>query len=887
MADTSITREERYLEYLTGDRKGNVPKPVTRRERYLYELCLKGMGGEISPEEIKNAVNEYLEKNPVKPGATTEQAQQIEQNKTDIASLKTETDSLKEDISTKITKFYASSQGKTHLADSDNGKIMDMMVYGKSEQKQYSGKNLLNPTLGTTTQNGVICTANGDGTYTIKGTNNSSNELIFSLIVADDEKKIFYNSLIGKKVKFIVESGSTISNSLGRICFCFYNKTENKFFKETYNGGNITVPTGYDFAFVDIHVNAGQTIPETILKPMITTDLTATYDDFEPYTGGIPSPNPDYPQEIKSVVNPTVKIVGKNLLNATLQTITQNGVTCTNNGDGTYALNGSNANIPSVFTLGTVYLIKDKKYKMAGCPANPGKAYLQLRTPKPDNVAYKNDYSSGVEFVIPKSGEYIVRIYYDVETYNNLLFKPMITTDLTATYDDFEPYHEQTVTLPYTLNAIPANSGGNVTIGGQQYIADYVDVERGKLVKKIKEISKDPIVLVSATNNPSKKRFVLGDKFLKAADNYNRWSCKCSNLQTLGVSMSASYGCIESCGISTDGVLYVYYEETSGFTTAEEFKAWWEKRDIQLMGILETPTEADLTPEEVQAFKALATYYPTTNISVNSEQLDGYTVFNYPIPFEDEWIKTKKDVDSLKVRLNDIVGYDNAAAHNAIYRGKNLGTQFTAEMSANIKNGTFKDLYCGDYLVINGTTYRFMDLNYLFKTGDTSLEINHILVVPDAPMYNHVMNDTNTTEGGYVGSKMYTSGLDQALAKIKADFGEAHIVTYRNLLVNAASNGIPSSWAWYSRQIDLMNEEMVYGTRAWSQATQNGYDTGSNKSQLAAFKHNHSLISSCRSWYWLRAVRSSTDFCLVGGDGGAFNHSASYASGVRPCFLIS
>lgn len=243
--------------------------------------------------------------------------------------------------------------------------------------------------------------------------------------------------------------------------------------------------------------------------------------------------------------------------------------------------------------------------------------------------------------------------------------------------------------------------------------------------------------------------------------------------------------------------------------------------------------------------------------------------------------------DSLKTRLNDIVGYDNAAAHNSIYRGKNLGTQFTVEMSANIKNGTFKDLYCGDYLVINGTTYRFMDLDYLYKTGDTSLETHHILVVPDAPMYNHVMNDTNTTEGGYVGSKMYISGLDQALAKVKADFGEAHIVTYRNLLVNTVSNGVPSNWTWYSRQIDLMNEEMVYGTRAWSQASQNGYDTGTNKSQLAAFKHNHSLISSCRSWYWLRAVRSSTYFCGVGGHGAASNNGASNAYGVRPCFLIS
>lgn len=88
MADKPVTREEKYLAYLTGDYTGELPKPITRKEKYLYELCLKGIGGEISPEEIKAAVNEYLEKNPVLPGATTEQAQQIEQNKIDVASLK-------------------------------------------------------------------------------------------------------------------------------------------------------------------------------------------------------------------------------------------------------------------------------------------------------------------------------------------------------------------------------------------------------------------------------------------------------------------------------------------------------------------------------------------------------------------------------------------------------------------------------------------------------------------------------------------------------------------------------------------------------------------------------------------------------------------------------
>ena len=88
MADTPITREEKYLAYLTGDYKADIPKPITRQERYLYELCLKGMGGEISPEEIQKAVNDYLDKNPVKPGATTEEAAQIKKNVAEINLLK-------------------------------------------------------------------------------------------------------------------------------------------------------------------------------------------------------------------------------------------------------------------------------------------------------------------------------------------------------------------------------------------------------------------------------------------------------------------------------------------------------------------------------------------------------------------------------------------------------------------------------------------------------------------------------------------------------------------------------------------------------------------------------------------------------------------------------
>lgn len=465
MADTPITREEKYLAYLTGDYKGDIPKPITRRERYLYELCLKGMGGEISPEEIKNAVNEYLEKNPVKPGATTEQAQQIEQNKTDIASLKTETASLKEDISTKITKFYTSSQGETHLADSDNGKIQDMMLYGKSEQKQYSGKNLLNPTLQTTTQNGVTCTNNGDGTYTVNGTATDIAVFVVYYNFAD-----VYGSASSLKMVGCPSGGSAQKYFLRS-----YRKGGNPEILDEYGSGISIGSFKESESNIAIIVKSGATVNNLIFKPMLTTDTTATYADFEPYTGGIPSPNPDYPQEIKSVVNPTVKVCGKNLLNLnSYKENVKNGITITpifNNEELQYLiLNGTFKTAEwAVIWIGT---LNPGTYTFSTQNSN---VKILRNWSEQNNTFTVTDENSVYRIVINSSnmGESVK----DVKIYPQL--------ELGSTPTAYEPYHEQTVTIPYTLNAIPVNSGGNVTIDGQQYIADYVDVERGKLVRNV------------------------------------------------------------------------------------------------------------------------------------------------------------------------------------------------------------------------------------------------------------------------------------------------------------------------------------------------------------------------------------------------------------------
>lgn len=356
---------------------------------------------------------------------------QIAENTAAVSQLKEYTDALKDG---KISKFYVSSQGDTNLPDSDAGQLVDFKLYGKSEQKQYSGKNLLKCTLGTETSLGVTCTNNGDGTYTINGTSSTGNNVYFSVLNK-------FTAKAGIKYKLL---GCPKGGNMDTAFALFFHD-------------NWRVDSGYGATFkydedktdyISIKIAVGYKANNIIFKPMIVdadTYPSVTYDDFEPYVGGIPSPNPEYPQEIKSVVNPVVTI---------------------SDGEG----------------------------------------------------------------------------------------------------------KQQTATLPYTLNAIPVTSGGNVTIDGQQYVADYVDVERGKLVRMVNSSKLD-------TNQS------IVDK--------------------------------------TD----------------------W---------LFATPTETDLTADEIAAFKSLASYYPVTNVSTTSDQLDGYTAFNYPISLANGWNNVKQQLGDTRDYLYGI-----------------------------------------------------------------------------------------------------------------------------------------------------------------------------------------------------------------------------------------
>lgn len=347
--------------------------------------------------------------------------------------------SLKEDLSNKITKFYASNQGETHLADSDNGKIQDMMIYGKSSQ---------------------------DGT-----------------------------------------------------------------------------------------------------------------------------PSVENPVEIKSVVNPTVKLLGSNILKIRDGEYQDVGCTITVS-NGVIKLNGTSTvnkriylpiDTPSMLKEGTEIIFCPNNIKSI---ENINKCYVDYSNENTKSLSIASNIVNTPYVIARQDARYEFKLSIKItrgNTFNDETWKPQILIGKQIT--PFEPYKEQSIQLPITLNAIPVSSDGNVTINGQQYIADYVDVERGKLVRRVD-------------------------------------SSKLDNTQSI-------------------------IDKTEWLLAEEQ--------------------ETDLTTEQIQALKELVTYYPVTNISVNSEQLDGYTVFNYPISIANGWNYVKQQLNDNRDYIYDMDTQSAEAYVNSEY----------------------------------------------------------------------------------------------------------------------------------------------------------------------------------------------------------------------------
>lgn len=266
------------------------------------------------------------------------------------------------------------------------------------------------------------------------------------------------------------------------------------------------------------------------------------------------------------------------------------------------------------------------------------------------------------------------------------------------------------------------------------------------------------------------------------------------------------------------------------------------------------------------------------------------------------------------VELTQILTYNNAYAHNSVYRGKNLGTALTAEQSAAIRNGTFKDIYPGDYWEAPIPAYTWTDWEgnvheeakstynaiwyvlgcncLLHTTPHSTFNVAHIAVAPRYNLYQAKMNETATTEGGYVGSDMFTKHLKRAEAIVKAVFGEDHVLKHIDTFCNAVTDGVETGFVTLrDRVVDLMSEYMCFGHKIRCSASVGSYDhyAVTGYEQFPLFFYRPDLISDYGSMAWLREAIDSTRFAVLSTWGNFENQAANDPNNfvnVRPFFLL-
>lgn len=220
---------------------------------------------------------------------------------------------------------------------------------------------------------------------------------------------------------------------------------------------------------------------------------------------------------------------------------------------------------------------------------------------------------------------------------------------------------------------------------------------------------------------------------------------------------------------------------------------------------------------------------------------------------------------------------DNPYMHRNIFRGQYLGELITAEQLTAIQDGTFHDLYVGDYWEKDGTIYRIADIDYWLYTGHPEkVTKHHIVIVPDSVLGSGKMASTKSTDAGYTGSLIKTQTLPVLKARLENVFGD-YIMSRRDIL-----NG------WATTDIDLMSEIMVYGSNIYNQCASgstvpNLHTTA--KQQLSLFRLVPQYVCSDDN-YWLRDVTSSTDFALMSGAGNAGHDPANLEYGIRPVFAV-
>lgn len=520
-----------------------------------------------------------------------------------------------EAVRTKADAIICSANGETiAVHDSSDDYVRGLRVFGKTTQVKTTGaQKLPYPyTQESRTTNGITYTVNNDGSITISGTSTAK----------------AYLDLYNKPSPEIPGSHflSGIPKNSG---FKMYAYTGGAYKEDTGNG--MLLSDGV--TSVHIVVESDVTVNTTIY-PMLNEGTSAL--PWEPYTGGIPGPNPNYPQELVSIENTSVDVYGKNLWDHTNDQIdmlngqgwgnpvwTNNAVVNTLRPNTTYTLSFDVTclEIPeysSVFSGHCGFVLYSSKpnavptvmARYEGDVFDVGdKTFVSATFTTPSNV---DDPEMNYEIL-----RYTQRfLKEDGNAVHATVRFENVQLETNSVSTKFDECTKQTLSIIRTISGIPVTSGGNYTDSdGQQWICDEIDLERGVYVKRIKTVTLD---------GSDNEGWMLYDNNVSQGTSFVYYPY--DGVKYFQSSMCDKYRNVNVCwGEPYKGQMGIYSDHNSvsgryfrppneSVNSLEAWQAWLAENPLTLTYILATPIETPLTAEEITAFKALRTNYPNTTI---------------------------------------------------------------------------------------------------------------------------------------------------------------------------------------------------------------------------------------------------------------------------------
>lgn len=588
-----VTIDEYYLATMAGDYSGNTPQPVTRLQYYMAKVA--GVWGGSIPAPVTRLEYYWAAiangEGTVFPPVTREEH---------FLVLVADAYSVVLTVVTGNPALLENSKG--------NRGLESLTLYGKSTQVSTTGAQLLPFEVGEKREglevfkDGIaISGARKDDIYAVgrSGMGNESSYDDFPLL-ASGEYYVYSDSATVNLLVVAFRNGIniTLGGSMKGVAAKIKVMDGDKFriflrLEEAFNGK---------------------------VKAMISkTQPTAS--NYEPYTGGKPSPSPEYPQEIESAGKSGkigVTVTGTNLLPFE---VGQKGNGFEAFADGVqidtdrnvdiYAVGQNNANVESGYDEFAL-MTAGKYYIYSGTQD----VYLYVVVwRKGKNVVLGYSVGTNAAQIEIMDGDKF-RIFLRTAAAFKGKVKAMITrTPMNATsYEPYKPAQKLIIPTPNGLPGIPVSSDGNYTdADGQQWVCDEVDFKKGVYVQRV------------ATETPKAK----WKNFEETADVPNRYRISgalVNRYRDGSTKCLISHGIYANWGIAPGWALNstTFYYHPKEDVTKEEAKEQIlgfinSANPLTFLGQLETPIEKPLTTEQLATYKALRTYSPTTTVANDAE----------------------------------------------------------------------------------------------------------------------------------------------------------------------------------------------------------------------------------------------------------------------------